>query len=261
MHVFAAPFKGPAPNASVLLGVELRGKDLKLSQNDAIQISYMAIDASGKVRGGNTDSLTMANLKQATKDRIEETGLRVLNRFDLPPGRYQLRLAAQDSGGGNVGSVLYDLEVPDYAKAPFGISGLVMTSPFASAMPTAKADEQLKTVLPGPPVATRSFPQNDELALFAEVYDTARGTPHKVDIATTITTDEGEVLFKMEEPRDSADLGGKTGGYGFMTRVPLKDVPPGNYVLTVSAKSRAGSTPPAERQVRLVVTPPLVPTR
>ena len=27
MHVFAAPFKGAAPNASVLFGVELRGRD------------------------------------------------------------------------------------------------------------------------------------------------------------------------------------------------------------------------------------------
>ena len=30
MHVFAAPFKGTAPNASVLFGVEMRGRDLQL---------------------------------------------------------------------------------------------------------------------------------------------------------------------------------------------------------------------------------------
>jgi len=261
MRVFASPFKGTAPNASVLLGIEMRGKDLKLAQNDVIQLSYLAIDSYGKTKGGNTDSLTMANLKQPTKERIEETGLRVLNRMELPPGRYSLRVAAHDSAGGNVGSVLYDLEVPDYAKTQFGISGLVMTSPTAAAMPTAKADEQLKPVLPGPPVASRSFPQNDEIALFAEVYDTAGNTPHKVDITTSITTDEGRILFKNDETRDSADLGGKTGGYGFTTRVPLKEIAPGNYILTVAAKSRVGSTPAAERHVRLVVTPPLVPSR
>src|SRR5262249_38105740 len=33
MRAFAAPFKGAAPNASILLGVELHGKDLKLVQN------------------------------------------------------------------------------------------------------------------------------------------------------------------------------------------------------------------------------------
>src|SRR5207244_4639892 len=36
MRVFASPFKGAAPNASVLLGVELNGRDLKLSANDKI---------------------------------------------------------------------------------------------------------------------------------------------------------------------------------------------------------------------------------
>ncbi len=53
-------------------------------------------------------------------------------------------------------------------------------------------------MLPGPPIALRSFPQNDEIALFAEVYDNAGGTPHKVDITATVTTDEGKVMFKAE---------------------------------------------------------------
>jgi len=261
MRVFAAPFKGTLPNASVLMGVELRGRDLKLSQAGSIQVSYMAIDTSGKVKAGNTDSLTIGNLRAATKERIEETGMRVLNRFELPPGRYQLRVAAHDAAGGNVGSVLYDLEVPDYAKNPFGISGIVMTSASTAGMPTAKADEQVKPVLPGPPVAMRSFPQNDEVALFAEVYDTPGNTTHKVDITTSVTTDDGRVMFKTEDTRDSADLGGKSGGYGYTTRIPLKDLAPGNYVLTVAAKSRLGNATAVERQVRLVVAPPLLPTR
>jgi VWFA-related protein len=261
IHAFTAPFKGNAPNASVLLGVELRGKDLKLANSDVIQLSYVAVDSTGKVKGGSTDSVTMANLKEATRERIQETGLRMLNRLELPPGRYQVRVAAHDSAGGNVGSVLADLEVPDYAKTPFAISGVVMTSASSSGMPTAKADEQLKGVLPGAPVASRTFPQNDELALFAEVYDNAGSTPHKVDIGATITTDDGRVLFKDEEPRDSSDLGGKKGGYGYSVRIPLKDIAPGNYVLTVTAKSRLKDAPSAERQMRLIVTPPVVPTR
>ncbi|HMJ85575.1 MAG TPA: VWA domain-containing protein [Vicinamibacterales bacterium] len=63
MHVFAAPFKGTAPNASVLLGVELRGRDLKLDSNAKILLSYVAYDANGKIRGGTTDTMTMSNLK------------------------------------------------------------------------------------------------------------------------------------------------------------------------------------------------------
>jgi VWFA-related protein len=257
MHVFASPFKGTAPNASVLLGVEMRGRDLKLTPDDKIQLSYVAIDANGKVRGGNTDALTMANLKPETKARIQATGMRMLNRLDLPPGRYQLRLAAHDSSGGNVGSIQYDLDVPDFAKLPFSISGVVMTSPFAAQVMTVRTDEQLRAALPASPVALRAFPQNDEIALFAEVYDNGGSTPHKVDISTTITSDEGKQLFKTNEERDSSDLGGKSGGYGYMTKIPLKDIAPGNYVLTVSARTRLGNATPSERQVRITVTPPV----
>src|SRR5262245_49016679 len=196
MRVFAAPFKGTPPNASVLLGVEMNGRDLQLSPNDKVSLSYLAIDANGKVKGGTTDSMAMTNLRPETKTRIEQTGIRVLNRVDLPPGRYQIRFGAHDSAGGNVGSVLYDLDVPDFQKSAFSISGLVMTSAASAALPTVRPDEQIRAVLPAPPVAIRTFPANDEIKLFAEVYDNAGATPHKVDITATVTTDEGKVLFK-----------------------------------------------------------------
>jgi VWFA-related protein len=257
MHVFAAPFKGIAPNASVLFGVELRGRDMKVEPNAKILLSYIAIDANGKVRGGNTDALTLSNLKPESKARIEQTGLRMLNRLDLPPGKYQLRIAAHDPSGGNVGSVQYDLDVPDFVKAPFSISGLVLTSAAGSAFPTAKADEQLKPMMPGPPVALRAFPQNDEIALFTEVYDNGGASPHKVDITTSVTTDEGKVLFKTDEVRDSADLGGKRGGYGYTTRVPLKDLALGSYVLKVEARSRLmKDAPSAVRELQFTVEAP-----
>ena len=262
MHVFAAPFKGVAPNASVLFGVEMRGRDMKVDPNTKILLSYIAIDANGKVRGGNTDALTLTNLQPGTKARIEQSGLRMLNRLDLPPGKYQLRVAAHEPGGGNVGSVQYDLDVPDFVKAPFAMSGLVLTSAASALFPTARADEQLKPMLPGPPVAIRSFPQNDEVVLFTEVYDNAGGTPHKVDITTTVTTFEGTVLFKTEEERDSADLGGKRGGYGYTTRIPMKDLALGSYVLKVEGKSRLKNVNPVARELQFTVEAPrTAPTR
>ena len=154
-------------------------------------------------------------------------------------------------------TVQVDLDVPDFAKTPFSMSGVALTSITASQLPTAHPDEQTRGVLPAPPAATRSFPQNDEVAVFAEVYDNEAKTPHKVDITTTVTTDEGKVMFKTDEQRDTVDFQGKTGGFGYSTRVPMKDLPPGLYVLTVSARSRLGSKEPVERQVRFSVTPPI----
>lgn len=256
MRMFAAPFKGTAPNASVLLGVELVGRNLALAQDGKIELTYVAVDDKGKQRAGSTDSLT-TNLKPDTKARVQQTGFRILNRFDLPPGRYQLRVASRDGVGAIAGSVGYTLEVPDYTKLPIAMSGIIMTSMSGSAMLTAKPDEASKTLLPAAPIASRSFPQNDEIALFTEIYDNQDGPGHRVDITTTVQTDEGKVLFKAEDERNSSELQGKKGGYGYAVRIPLNDVPPGNYVLQVQAKSRLGNDVGVGRQVRIRVTPPV----
>ena len=105
---------------------------------------------------------------------------------------------------------------------------------------TVRADEQLKGVLPVPPTAQRTFPQNDELALFAEIYDDGRAPEHKVDIVTTVRSDTGTVLFMNEDERASNELQGQRGGYGYTARIPLSDLPPGLYVLRVEARSRLG---------------------
>ncbi len=249
MQVFAAPFKGTAPNASVLLGVEMRGQDLRLGAGDKVQITYFAMDAKGKYRGGNTDIVTL-NLRPETKAIVQRSGMRTLSRLQIPPGRYQLRVAANDLATNAVGSVLYDLDVPDFTKGPLTMSGLVVTSGAASRVPTVRPDEELRSVLPAPPMGSRIFPVGDELGLFVEIYDNVAAAPHKVDITTTVTADEGKVMFKNEDVRDASELQGKSGGYGHSARVPLTGLAPGIYVLKVEARSRLGQGPTADRQVQ-----------
>ena len=255
MKVFATPFKGTAPNASVLVGIELRGRDLRLDPIDKVAVTYALIDTDGKVRANATSSLSMA-IEPDMKSRIAASSLRLLKRADVPPGRYQVRVAAHDQGGGSAGSVVADLNVPDFAKLPFSMSGVALTSASAATEPTVKFDELLKQVMPGPPVAARSFPQNEEVALYAEVYDNDAGRPHKVDITATVMSDDGKVMIKTEETRDASELQGSRGGYGYAARLALKDLPPGPYVLTVAARSRLGNVPSAERQVPFTVTAP-----
>jgi VWFA-related protein len=254
MTVFAAPFKGSAATASVVLGVEVRGSDMRLDTGDKLTVTYAAVDATGTVRAGSTDTIALT-LKPETRQRVAASGLRVLNRVALPAGRYQLRVAAHEGGEGRVGSVLYDLEVPDFARLPFSMSGLVLSSA-AAIEPTIRQDEGLRQVLPGPPAGSRSFPQNDDIGVFTEVYDNEGSKPHKVDIVLTVTSAEGTVLLKTEDVRDSADLGGNRGGYGYATRLSLRTLPPGSYVMRIAATSRLGGGPAAKRQVQFAVTPP-----
>ena len=170
----------------------------------------------------------------------------MLSQVDLPPGRYQLRVAAAEEGGKS-GSVITDLEVPDFSAAPMMMSGLSVTSSSAAQAPTVKPKDPLAQFLPGPATTVREFSRDDQLALFAEFYENLKNAPpHKVDITTTIRTDEGRVISTDSEERDSSELQGANGGYGYMSVLSLRDLQPGLYVIHVEGRSRAT---PAEAAV------------
>lgn len=253
MRAFAAPFKDAGGSASVVVTAEMLGTDVGTEPTDALELTYAAIDIKGDIKDGKTDRVRMTNLRPESKARIAATGFRLINRLTLPPGRYQLRFAAHDVGSGSVGSVLYDLEVPDFSKQPLAMSGLVLTSAGGSRWATVRPDEQLQQVLPGPPTALRRFARNDELALFTEIYDNQAASPHKVDIVATVTNDEGRQYFKTEDERDTAELGGRNGGFGYTARVPIDNLPPGSYVLTVEARSRLGEGASVRRQTEFTI--------
>jgi VWFA-related protein len=253
LRAFAAPFRGTAPNASVAVGIEADGRDINFADVDGkfvndFELSVIALDASGKVRGGDRNLLNMG-LKADTRQRVVENGLRMQTRIEVPPGRYQLRAAARESGAGRIGSLTLDLVVPDFSKETLAMSGVVVAAASTQQMLTAKADEELRTVLPAPVTARREFPSGDTLAVFAEVYDNEPRTQRTIEIATSVVDDTGRTVFKTSEERSSRELQGKAGGYGHTAQVPLAGLAPGLYVLRVEAMPRAGSREPIVREV------------
>jgi VWFA-related protein len=253
LRAVAMPFKGSPPNASVAVVVEADGRSFNFAEKDGklvndFEVSTLAIDATGKIRGGDRSLLNFA-LKPENRARFAETGVRIGTRLQLPPGRYQIRVAARESGSGRLGSLTYDLDVPNLTDGPLTISGIAITSGSGLRTTTAKPDEELKAVLPGPAVAARDFPRGDELAVFAEVYDNDVKSPHVVDITTRVVSEDGRDVFKTSEERQSSELQGKPGGYGHATRILTKDFAPGVYLLTVEARSRQGKSEPIGRTI------------
>jgi VWFA-related protein len=257
MSVFASPFKGTAPNATVAIAVELAAGEFKyVEKNGAVandlEIGFIAVDDKGKTHSGDRNTINLS-LKPDTYARVKANGFRVISQIDIPPGRYQLRVAAAESGG-KAGSVLYDLEVPDFYKAPLTMSGLAVTAASAGQTPTARSKDPLRDFLPGPPIATREFQRGDTLALFAEVYENAAGeTAHKLDITTTVRSNDGRVVLQNQEERSSTELKGGRGGYGFTMRIPLADFAPGTYVIHVEGKSRTAPDKGVGRDVQIQV--------
>jgi hypothetical protein len=180
----------------------------------------------------------------------------VIQSIDLAPGRYQLRVAVREGNTRKAGSVTFDLEVPDFAKAPLSMSSLALTSAMSGIAPTVRPKDPLEKLLPGPLSSYREFSPQDEVAFFAEVYDTIK-QPHKVEIAATVKAEGGQTVFQTREERDSSERGGGAGGYGFTARVPLKNMTPGLYVLRVDATAAVGDrATTAQEVVFRVVAPP-----
>ncbi len=257
----AAVFKGADQKGAVVISTLVGARDLPLTEKDGtfrndLEVVVTAADYSGKSYPGDRATLAL-NLKPDSVARLRAGGFRILNQIDLPPGRYQLKVAAREGNTNRAGSVSYDLDVPDFSKEKLSISGLALTSASSGLTPTARPKDPLAKMLPGPMTTYREFTTGDELALFVEVYDNSGKQPHKVDIEASLRSEGGQAVFQTREEHDSSELAGGPGGYGFSARVPLKDVPPGLYVLRVTGKTRVGDQAEATRETIVrVLAPP-----
>jgi VWFA-related protein len=257
MRAFAAPMMGVKPKASVLIVVELDGRALKFKQEgqlftNNVEVAILAMDEGGKIRDGAKDVAEL-KLRAETHASVLKSGVRLTRRLQLPPGTYQLRIGARENNGGLVGSVMYDLDVPDFSKTDLSMGGILITSAFAGRMPTANPDPDFKDILPASPTAVREFPSGDQLTLAVDVYDNKAATPHRVEIRTSVTADDGAVVFSSKDERRSEELKGVNGTYGHVTTVPLKGVAPGRYVLRVEAQSLLSKDATAAREIEFTI--------
>lgn len=242
VRVAAAPFYGDGKNTSVLLAIEVDAATLKFDRRDdrfanKIEVSVVAADHHGKIRDTDRQEIDL-KLKPETYQRFTSGGLRVLSRLNLPPARYQIRVGVHETVGGAVATVPYDLEVPEYTKKTFALSGLAITSTSAASLMTLKPDPILKNVFPAPPMATRVFNRDDVIGMFTELYDSSTPLAHSVDFVVTVRSAvDGRSLLTS---RDSRTLGASAGlqTLSFKNEIPLRDLPPGQYVLRVEAVSR-----------------------
>ena len=260
MSAFAAAFKGAGGKDALALAIEIDGSAMQFTQTPAgtfankLEVTMFAADGEGKIRDGVRDEFDLG-LRAQTYEVVRRGGFRIVRRLQVPPGKYQVRVGARESGG-RLGTVLLDVEAPDFTKGALSMSGIAIASAYASRLPTANPDptvNEFKDVLPSPPTALREFPRGDQLSIFAEVYDNGAKTPHRLEIKTEVLADDGKVVLTKSDERKSEELQGASGGYGHTTQVPLTALAPGRYVLRITARSFLAGTPPVSREVEFRV--------
>jgi len=250
LRVFAAPLRGSNDNGSVVVALEIDGSALRFEEREgrffeSVEVSIVAIDEGARVQGGDSKTFNL-NLEPATHERVARSGVRLLSQLDLEPGRYQIRVAAQEATEQAIGSVPFDLVVPDYSDMDFALSGVFLTSSDAAAFATAD-DQDWSGLLPSPPVVTRTFNPSETITWFAEVYDDSGRAAHDINYTTTVLdASNGRILMQSRDGRSvGADAGRQ--GHGFTTSYPLRDLNPGMYVLRVEASTTISDDTASQR--------------
>jgi VWFA-related protein len=263
IRLVAAPYKGTPQKALVELAIEFDPLTLGFTEANGTFTEDVEVMHSATEPGGKTHPPVRHGLKLSFKpdsfERAKARGIRVLSQMELAPGRYQLRAAVGNKEGAT-GSVLYDLEVPDFRKSRLEMSGLSLASATMSRAATVRPSGKPRASLPGPATATREFEVGDLLVLYGEAYENARGAePHTLDIITELRGTDGRALASMIQQRASREVD-KSGGYGFTSEMSLKDLTPGIYVIHVEVRSNIGERPTMARHLQFRVKPAAMPS-
>jgi VWFA-related protein len=236
IDVTSTMYRGDNYMGSVVVSGFVTGADLQLGAGQKVRFSAAATDVSGVIRAEDDRTFSF-DLRESARSRIQQYGVQFFTRLVLPPGSYTVQVAVdQPAGAAGVASI--PVVVPDFADGTLFFSDLAVGQRQRAAL-TLLSDRTLRRELPGGPTRRRRFSANEDLSVYAEVYDTHWPLAPRLDLKWTIATNDGTALTSGTQGIETV-FGGRA---EFRGRIPLRNVPPGAYVLKVEAFSTLG--PPA----------------
>jgi VWFA-related protein len=236
MRVAAVPAPlAQKPAATVAVGIEMTSADAVRA--GAIDFSLVAVDSDGKVRTRQRFRSSFS-AKSGNGNRRLHFGSRV----DVPPGRYQIRLAAV-AASGEIGSVFTEVVVPDFGDA-LALGGLSLASPAA---PTMKFAELLANVMPLVPLASSELPAGTQFVAQLPIRVSSRASG-PLTIGAKLARD-GAAPQSLDAPATDVKPFTAAGGSVYTVTLPA-NLETGNYRLVVeTALGREKAT----REVRFRV--------
>ena len=225
LRVTAAPFALAGGKAAVALalGVERPGR----IRADDVDVVVNAFTPEGKAVGSVRQSAHLTSAAGAGDVTVSD----LLARLDLPPGRYELRMSAHSASLDKNGSVYADLVVPDFAKEPLSLSGMVLSAtPGLSAAPK----DAFATLLPVVPTSQREFYRSDRVTAMVRAYQGGKAAASPVSLTVRVLDDQGAAKFDATETL-AADQFTTDRAADYQLDVPLAKLARGEYLLTIEA--------------------------
>jgi len=232
LRASVAPFAVPGQKTAglaVILGVQqpIPPGDVGARVLETVELLTGAFTPTGTERG---------SFRQTAQVRMRVGAADVarfdlLSRIDLPPGRYQLRLAAHSTAIDKSGSIYYDVEVPDFSGPRLELSGVALA---VTPSPTAAPPDALSELMPLVPTSQREFARTAHVRGFVQIYAGARPPSLPIALTVRIADEQNRVVYRVSEPF-GAERFDSTRLARHLFDVPIGRLDPGRYLLTVEA--------------------------
>ena len=193
---------------------------------ERVAVTAAAFDTEWKERGRYEQTFDMP----ARASESDNPSYDVHARLPLPPGRYEVRLAVES--GGRAGSVLRDIDVPDFAKEELSLSSVLLER-----KPVVAIDNGvLGDGVPAIPTAVRTFTPSDRVTAFVRVYQGGAKMIAPTSVTTRIVSDRDETAFEQTVELGTDRFSAHRSA-DHLLELPLERLRPGEYLLRTEAVS------------------------
>jgi VWFA-related protein len=242
MSLTVAPFAMAEKPRSALALVARVHRDPNLADSAAVELRAAAFSDNWK-QVAEVREQFMLPAQSADKPHVAEMGA----RLNLPPGRYEVRVAMTNATSGLAGSVYTSVTIPNFAKDPLSMSGIVIErGSRGAAMP-----QHLAALLPVRPTTERAFAAADTVTVFGRLYQGGNKALAPVRVVLRIVDEQNRAVLTEETIVEAAAFGGKReADYRF--KLPLSRLAAGEHLLTLEAGQTSSAT---RREIRITVLP------
>ena len=229
MQAAVAPFAGAAPGETgVIVALGLRRPSAESDSTSPIDMEAVSYTPDGRTKG-TPQRMSFPNTRPTG---APNTLMEVLTFLTLAPGRYELRLAAARRGDTHGGSVYADVEVPDFAKAPLSMSGLVFE--VVPAAPAAR-NSIVASIVPVSPTTVREFSPTDRVTLFLRIYEGGDAPLAPAKIVVQLKDAHDAIVVDQSGTVELARFNARTRSADLRVTLPIDRLAAGDYLLRAEA--------------------------
>jgi VWFA-related protein len=211
----------------------------RASDKDKATLDFMALMRDDQKRPYGTLRQTV-NVEPGTAQDVKNKNVQYDTGFQLPPGKYDLKLVVRENQTGRIGSFEAEIIIPELKNDPVKLSSVVVSNQKQAVKTTLKNNPLISNGNEIVPNVTHVFSSGQNMYFYYEVYDPAReekdsSNKNAIRLLSSVVFYKNNVKA-FETPLVQADEVNVPDrkATAFELQVPLAQLKPGFYTAQIN---------------------------